>query len=246
LIFTRGENKDIVVELHWDLLDPKKGHAIDCETVSRRAVTIKTQNSDIKTFSLPHAVWYLCMHLSYKACLDVRGLAELKRLALKMDESEWDYVIEWARESDTLDQLKLAFSVSESLFGKFLDRRTSQLLVPSRFIGTFIMSTYYPRGLVWDWAPFIAAHEIMVSFSLRHGIRNKMRYLYHLVFPDKETRYEVYLARRDETGDFKHSYIDGFFVLLKVIVSTLLLGLLIRSRIGGERMLDPARQQRGT
>lgn len=244
LIYTRGENKDIVIELHWTLLDPKKGHVMDCEAVLQHAVPIMIQGRDVKTLGIPHSLWYECMHLSYKAYLDVRGLAELKRLAMKLDESDWEEAIQWARKSETLDQVKYALAVAEAFFGEFLEDGISRRLKVSRFVDMFIISMYYPRGLVWEWVPFVDTHEIVVSLSLRRGIRKKISFLYNLVFPDKTTFYEVYPKRTSEAGDSgRRFYPRGIYVFFKVTMLTLFMGLLIRTRILGERKLDPSRDE---
>lgn len=246
LIYSRGENKDIVVELHWTLVDPKKGHEMDCETVLQGAVPVKIRDRFVKTLTLAHSLWYMCMHLSYKAYLDVRGHAELKRLVEKMSESDWTYVIEWAKESDTLDQLNLAFAVCEILFGSFLDEKNSRLLKPSLFVNRFTVSMYYPRGLVWDWVPFLDTHEIIVLLSLRSGIRKKASFLFNLLFPDRKMLYEVYPGKLIQTEDSKRRlYFKGIYVFLKVIVLIFLMGLLIQSKVVGERMLDPVKGKNG-
>ncbi|MEN8209898.1 MAG: nucleotidyltransferase family protein, partial [Candidatus Fermentibacteria bacterium] len=240
LIYTRGENMDIVIELHWILLDPNKDHEMDCEVVRRQAVSMKIQGRKVETLSQPHALWFACMHLSYKVYLDVRGLAELKRLAAKMDESAWEYVFSWAQETRTLDQLKLAFAISESVFGAYLEESISLRLKPSRFVRTFILSMYYPRGLVWDHVPFLGTHQMVVMLSLRQGFRRKMSFLYNLIFPDRKALYEVYPGKFIETAETRRRFhIKGIYVFLKVIVLTFLMGFLVQSKSLGERMLDP-------
>ena len=244
LIYTRGESMDIVVELHWTLLDPKKGHEMDCGVVRQKAVPMKILDRSIKTLTLPHALWFTCMHLSYNVYLDVRGLAELKRLAVKMDGSEWESAIKWAQETHTLDQLKLAFAISESVFGEYLEKKISQRLKPSHFIRTFILSMYYPRGLVWDRVPFLDTHEIILLLLLRPGIRMKMIFMCNLIFPDRKALYEVYPGRLIETDDTKRRFhLKGIYVFLKVSVLTFLMGFLIQNKVLGERMLDPEKYE---
>ena len=241
LIFTRGESMDIVIEVHWSLLSPQKGHTIDYDIFQENTSSFNIQEKTLKTFNTPFTLWFLSVHLSYKSFFDFRTLIELKRLASEMREDGWDFVLALASNSNTLEQLKLALSISESLLGKYLKPNIEKRLKPGFFKKYFIQSTYYPRGLIWDWVPFYPTHELVVSFALRKGLKRKLAYLYRLTFPNESTLFEVYSGRLDVRRYYKHKYSHGMFVLFKVIVLTLTMGVLIRTNIIGKNMLDPTK-----
>jgi hypothetical protein len=109
----------------------------------------------------------------------------------------------------------------------------------------FILSSYYPRALVWEWLPFSATHELVMMLYLRKGFVHRLQYLYHLVFPDRATLFNLYSAY-GEGGRANRikMHFNGLYVLLKVVFLTLFAGVLMRSKILTARMLDPERHSR--
>jgi len=245
LIFTRGKKMDVVVELHWTLVDVKKGHGMDMEALRDRSVPVTVAGKEIRTLCIEHFIWYTAIHLSYVAFLDVRNMAELKRMVVILDEGEWGGVIDWARRCNSTAELKLSLRISEILFGGFMPRRTRKKLLPDFFTDRFIAGIYYPRGLVWEWAPFCDTLGLVTSLSLRRGLRKKIDYMYRLVFPDRYAWHEVYAFRkkgeRRRGGEF---IIEGLVVLVKVLIMTFMLGFSVRTGVLGEKRMDPLRSKR--
>ncbi|MCX5753135.1 MAG: nucleotidyltransferase family protein [Candidatus Krumholzibacteria bacterium] len=244
-IYCRGENLDSVVELHWDLLDPTMDHAIPDEARLReRAIPLQVGGTTIRTLSPPDAFWYMGMHAAYKCFLAFRSLAEMKGMARRFKESDWNEVILWSARCNTDREMTLATSLCESLFGRLSRSGTAVGRAPGFFMKRFILSTYYPRALVWEWLPFRDTHEFAMELYLRKGFRHRALYLYRLVFPDRVTLTRLYFNYR--TSGVKQRirlHLNGLYVLMKVLLVTLFMGFLVRSEIIGPRMLDPERNR---
>lgn len=241
LILTRGERMDVVVEVHWTLLDPKKGHAMNNEALWKDTAEVTIHGKRINTLRVPHVLWNISMQLSYKSFLDFRSLVEIKRLAGMMDDAAWNTVFEWAADSETTNQLMFALGLSETMLGRHLPPHVRSRVNPGFFLERFIKSTYYPRGLVWNWVPFLDTHELIVSFVLRNGVRERVRFLRSLLFPDRRAIYEIYPGRIGKENRFPKYLFSGCYVFAKVILLSLLLGFMIRTGILGEGALDPTR-----
>ena len=235
---------DVVVELHWSLLDPKKGHMMSGETIWNDTAEVKINEKKIKTLRVPYVLWNMSVHLSYQAYLDFRSLVEVKRLACMMGGEAWDSVMRWAADSGTLDQFVTALGISEILSGKYLQPEIRRRHKTGYFFRHFIKSTFYPRGLVWNWAPFPDTHELIIAFYLRNGLRNKVRFLHSIVFPGRGAILEIHPGRIDKKGYSLRNFFNGCYVFFKVAVLGFFLGFMIRSGILGERMLDPTRQMK--
>jgi hypothetical protein len=244
-IFTRGERMDSVVELHWSLLDPKKHREMDRDALERKTISITVGERNVRTLAVPHTLWYLCIHLSYKLFFDLRNLAELFQLTSTIDERQWNDLITWAENTGTTRELTVALHLCESLFGRVVPGDLQGRLRPGEILKRFALSTYYPRGLVWEWVPYKDTHELVMTFFLRKGAREKLKFLFHLAFPDRRTIQEVYFRQMKELGYRRSGYFwNGLYVQGKVIMMALLLGFLIQRRILGGQVLDPMRQAR--
>ncbi|UCF04769.1 MAG: nucleotidyltransferase family protein [bacterium] len=244
-IFTRGERMDSVVELHWSLLDPKKHLGMDREALERKAISVPVGGRNVKTLAVPHTMWYLCIHLSYKLFFDLRNLAELSRLTSTIDEAQWNELITWADDSNTTRELAIALHLCEFIFGRVIPEGLRRRLRPGVILKRLALSTYYPRGLVWEWVPYKDTHELVMTFFLRQGAGEKLKFLFHLAFPDRRTIQEVYFRQMKKLGYRRFGYFwNGLYVQGKVIMMALLLGFLIQRKILSEQVLDPARQER--
>jgi len=246
-VFGRGENVDSVIELHWDLVHPitAYGH-IDRDELAAAAIPVRVGGGIVRTLSLPHALWHLGLHASQKSFLSFRSLVEMKGIAGRLDESGWDCVFAWLSRCRMDREFKLALSLCESLYGRFLDARIERRLKPGHAARIFILSMYYPRALVWEWMPFAATHELAMLLYLKKGLAAKLKYLYHLVFPDQATLFGLYFDyRRGGLYDRMRFHLNGLTVLLKVILLTPAMGFLVRSGLVGRERLDPERNAGG-
>jgi hypothetical protein len=245
-IYCRGEHIDSVVELHWDLLYPTLDHRIvDRAQLEEQAIQMQVGDKTVRTLSLPHAFWHMSIHALYKYFLAFRSFAEMKGIARRLDESDWERVFSWSSQCNTDREITLALNLCECLYGKFLSNSVRSKTEPDFFTKHFILSAYYPRALVWEWLPFSATHELVMMLYLRKGLVHRLQYLYHLVFPDRATLFNLYSAYR-EGGRVNRSkmHFNGLYVLLKVVFLTLFAGVLMRSKILTARMLDPERHSR--
>ena len=245
-IYCRGEHVDSVVELHWNLLYPTLDHRIvDRAQLEEQAIQVQVGGKTVRTLSLPHAFWHMSIHALYKYCLAFRSFAEMKGIARRLDESDWERVFSWSSQCNTDREITLAVNLCESLYGNFLSESARRKTEANSFMKYFILSSYYPRALVWEWLPFSATHELVMMLYLRKGFVHRLQYLYHLVVPDRATLFNLYSAYR-EGGRVNRikMHFNGLYVLLKVVFLTLFAGVLMRSKILTARMLDPERHSR--
>ena len=216
---------DSVIELHWSLLDPKRNQAMNIDTLKEKAVSVRVLDHDIKTLCIAHSLWHMSIHLSYLSFLNFRNITEIKHLALLLDKNELNYTLKWAGECKTTKELKIAITLSELLFGPFVPNELSKKFAVGTILKTFAINTFYPRGLLWNWTPFPDSHEAVIILMLKNGIKHRLKYLYHILFPNQEILHENYFypllhSKNGKLGDF----INRIYLLLKVVIFSLSLG----------------------
>jgi hypothetical protein len=108
LVFTRGERRDRVVEIHWNLLNPTKGHPVVTGAVRESAKEIEIEGLRIKTLDDSHALWHVGVNFFYGGSFALRSLADLKGLGLRISESQWEDMIEFSRKQATYNELSTA------------------------------------------------------------------------------------------------------------------------------------------
>jgi len=238
-VFSRGEKLDSIVEIHWSLVYPDSDHRVaDGNAVFDRAISMAAPHSSLKTLSLPHAFWHMAMHVSYKSFLGFHNLAELRRIAMKLPEADWEYVAAWSRRCNSDIEVRTALELAESLFGAFVERgRDLKLRFPAR---TSIPAMFYPRALVWEWVPFRDTHALGIELMLRKSVASRLRCLYHFIFPDRRMAFKYYLQRGEE-GRFGRlrSLPGGLYVVFKVLALVCFFPIVVRGRILGAAFLDP-------
>ncbi|MDZ7859132.1 MAG: nucleotidyltransferase family protein [Candidatus Krumholzibacteriota bacterium] len=239
LIFTRGKQMDSVIELHWSLLDPKRRSTMDIDTLKEKAVSIKVLGHKIKTLCLEHTLWHMSVHLSYLSFLNLRNLVEIKKLTLLLDRNGLNYALSWAGKCETEKELKIAITLSESLFGNFVPEDLAENFRVGCFLKNFALTTYYPRGLLWNWTPFLNIHEIVITFILKSGIKHRSEYLYRLVFPDQNMLHEsFYYSFLHKKKSKSGAFIKKLYLLFKVLTFSGLLGFIVQGGIFSEKRLD--------
>jgi hypothetical protein len=245
-VYCRGEHIDSVVELHWNLLYPTMDHCIvDRAQLEEQAIVVEVRGRAIKTLSFPHAFWHMSMHALYRYFLAFRSLAEMRGIGRRLEESDWQRVFSWSAQCNTEREVTLAVNLCESLFGKFSGATAGNGTRPGVFMRRFVLNAYYPRALVWEWLPFSAAQELVVSLYLRKGFAHRLKYLYRLVFPDRATLFNLYFDYRKEgTANRMRMHFNGLYVLVKVIFLALFGGFMIQSGIMKPRALDPELHKR--
>ncbi len=243
-VFGRGQNFDSVIELHWGLTYPGDGSRVDGAAIRERSLAVKIGNTTVRTPSLPHAFWHLAMHASHERFLTFRSLVELKGIARRLDDHDWDDVLSWSSRCRTNREIVLAVNLAESIFGDFLDSRVAKRLAPGLGMKGFILSTYYPRALIWEWVPFGATHELVMKLYLKKGFARKLKFLYHLVFPDRATLFHLYLGQNSDSlrGRIR-MHANGLYVLIKVGFLSLFMGPSIRGALLRGRLVDPERNK---
>jgi len=239
-IFTRGENMDSVVELHWSLLYPYDGHEMPRSELEKEAVEVKIMDYTVNTFLPAHYLWYLPVNLSYCYFLDFRSLLELKHLAMSLNGEEIEITRKMARECGTENELKMAVKVGEVLFGKFLENKVSGKFRPGFLLRHLGITTFSQRGLLWNRTLFQDTHEMVITFLLKKGIKNKLKFMYSIVFPSRETVRRVYLLNLESRSSNRiiRTFI-GICNLGKILAATLLLGIFIQKRIFSHDLPEP-------
>jgi hypothetical protein len=80
-VYTKGENKDSAVEVHWNVRRAFTGPRIDTAPLFDEALTVEIEGRPVKTLNLVHALWQLGVNLSFGRFLDLRDLGDLRRIA---------------------------------------------------------------------------------------------------------------------------------------------------------------------
>ena len=242
-VFCLGARQDSVIELHWDLLSPMMTHyTFNAAALRERAIPVRIGNASVLTPELPHAFWHMGIHASYRSFLAFRSLVEMKGMSRRFAPAQWEEVFSWSTRCNTDREIAMAINLCESLCGDILDASLRSKARLGRSAKLFILSTFYPRALMWEWLPFAATHELVIALYMKRGFAAKMKYLIRLVVPDRAARFGLYFKYRgDGVFDRMCLHLNGFYVLLKTAFLTIFMGFLIRSGIIGERRLDPAR-----
>lgn len=237
-VFSRGDNLDSIVEIHWDIVYPDMVHFVaDPNELFERAISVDTSCARMRTLGLPHAFWHMAVHVSYKSFLGFRNFVDLKRIAGRLDGEGWRYVAAWSRRCDTDIELRCAVDLAESLFGRLSDVPGGlQSYFPVR---TRIPRLFHPRALVRGWTPFLGTHMLAVELLLRKGIAGKLRCLYHFVFPDRHIALKFNLSwiREKKFGGIRMP-INGMYVVLKVLALICFAPVIIRSGVFGTAFRD--------
>ncbi len=245
-IFTRGEKRDSIVEIHWSLVYPNTDQrVVDDNAIREEAIPVVMRDAVVRTLGLPHALWHISVHLSYESFLVFRNFADLKRIALKLTESDWHKALQWSRRCNTAYELSLALNLCESLFGRFLDPGIRESLKVGFFSRTFILGMYYPRALLLEWLPFFDTHHLAMDLVLRKTVASKLRCMYRFIVPDRLMAGRFCFTMKDKRIGSRIKYhLKGTYVLLKVIALLASLAFIVRSRVFGAGFLDPERHQK--
>jgi len=239
-IFTRGENMDSVVELHWSLLYPYDGHEMPRSELEKEAVEVKIMDYTVNTFLPAHYLWYLPVNLSYCYFLDFRSLLELKHLAMSLNSEEIEITRKMADECGTENELNMAVKVGEVLFGKFLENKVSRKFRPGFLLRHLGITTFSPRGLLWNRTTFQDTHEMIITLLLKKGIKNKLKFMYSIVFPSIKTVRRAYLLNLEgKSSNRIIRTIIGICNLGKILAATLLLGIFVQKRIFSPDLPEP-------
>ncbi len=240
-VFCRGVEKDSVVELHWDLLSPRMEHySFDAAELFERAIPVRVGDATVKAPCLVHAFWHMGIHASYRSFLAFRSLMEMNGMARRFDAAQWDDALSWSARCNTEREIAMALNLCEALCGEFLQAPQRRIVRPGRARRWFILSTFYPRALVWEWLPLGATHELVIALYMKRGAAARMKYLFRLVVPDRATRFGLYFKYRgDGVFDRIGLHLNGFYVMLKTVFLTISMGLLVQTGILGRRRLDP-------
>lgn len=242
-VYSRGAKLDSIVEIHWSLVYPDAGHRVaDSDAIFDRARAVTVQRASVGTLSLPHAFWHLAIHASYKSFMSLRNLAELRRIAVKLGEKDWEYVVAWSRMCATDAQMRGAIELAESLFGRFIERSVACRL-PSGIVScAFLPAMFYPRALVWEWVPFGDTHVLAIELLVQKGLAGKLRCLYHFVFPNRQMALKYYFLHWERTRFSRiRSALNGLYVMCKVLALVSFFPMIVRGRLLGGDFLDPAR-----
>ena len=242
-VYVRGEHMDSVVEVHWNLRPLMKGDLIDMDGVRQRARVVEIEGTAVRALDDSDALWQLGVNLSYEGFLDLRDLADLRRLARRTSNDDWLRLADFSRENGTYNEFSTALAVSERAFGQFVPDEIRGKIRPNLFIRKMLLPTYLPRGIVWRWVPFKDTHQLVVYFFLRKGIARKLNYLYRLTFPSRASLIETRASKvkPSHPRESLRFYATGAWMLAKVLAMIALLAFLVRTRLLGRRGLDPER-----
>jgi hypothetical protein len=240
-VYTRGEHRDRVVEIHWNLLDPTWGHPVVTGAVREPAKEIDVGGLRVKTLDDTHALWHLSVHFFYGGSLGLQNLADMKALALRIPGSQWGEMIRFSHRHSTFNELSTALAIAEMGLGSFVPDGIRDELRSGAFIRTMLLPTWTRRGIVWNWVPFKPTHQLTVRFFLRRDLAGKVRYLYRLVVPSRESLIETRGAENPPSGPMAAAkfHLTGFWIFFKVLGAACLLSLLVKSKLLGARRLDP-------
>jgi hypothetical protein len=242
-VYVLGEHADSVVEVHWNLRQPDKGDLIAMDAVRQRARVVEIDGRGVRTFDDSDALWQLGVNLSYEGFLDLRDLADLRRLSLQMSDGDWIRLADFSRQNGTYNEFSTALAVSERAFGRFVPDEIRRRVRPNWFIRKMLLPTYLPRGIVWRWAPFKDTHQLVVYFFLRKGLARKLSYLYRLSFPTRGALIETRASesKPSKPRELLRFYATGLWMLTKVVAMITLLAFLVKTGLLGRHGLDPER-----
>lgn len=243
LVYSRGTSRESVVEVHWNVRHPGKGALIDTEPLFRHASTADIAGARVSALDDPRSLWQLAVNLSYNGFLEARDLGDLRRLALRLADEDWEAIAAFSRKTQTYNEFSAALAVAERAFGPFIPEAHRSGSRPTSGVRAMLLPMYTARAVAWRWVPFKGAQSLSVGLFMRQGLAKKLGYLYRIVVPDDASLAEVRsgLAPPKTWIRKLRFHANGVWVLLKVLAVSFVLGPLARIASPASGWNDPER-----
>lgn len=225
-VYSRGAASESVVEVHWNVRHPGKGSLIDTGELFHHSSAADVAGTKVPVLDDTRSLWQLAVNLSYGGFLDARDLGDLRRLARRLGDEDWQTAAAFSRKTGTFNEFSAALAVAEKTFGPFVPEEHRAGTRPRFGVRALFLPPYSPRAVAWRWLPFGGAQRLSVHLFMRQGLGRKLRYLYHIVIPDDASLIETRSARAapKRWTQKLRLYTDGVWIALKVLAVGALLG----------------------
>lgn len=116
-------NKGICIEVHYDLLPPRKAIHLEIDQVWQRAKTERIDRIDTKILCTEDMLIHLCLHLYVSTCVGrIKHLVDIAQLLRYVKEDiDWDMVEKEASKNHFIDYIYYSLYPARRLLGARID-----------------------------------------------------------------------------------------------------------------------------
>lgn len=187
------KNKEISIDLHWNILPPESPYNIDISKFWDNAKPINIANVEILTLAPEDLLQHLCLHLdnhinySTPAAQHLKNYCDIAEVTMHYREIiNWSYFLQSSKSYSIENPIYRGLSIADKYFEAFIPGDVLKALEPAKS-NTSLKETF--NGLMQDnlnkknkWKRI----KFYMKLEKVNGIRNKLHLLSGYIFPSKE------------------------------------------------------------
>ncbi len=181
----------ICLEVHYDLLSPRKGIHLEINKVWQRAETERIDGIDTKILCAEDMLTHLCLHLFVSTCVGrIKHLVDIAQLLGYVKEDiDWDMIEKEASENHYIDYIYYSLYNARHLLGARIDmqilnrfrRRSSK-----NFFEDYLLKRVIAGNIINDEAFHILPKhyrgKLFTSLMIKAPIQNKLKSFLVFIF----------------------------------------------------------------
>ncbi|NTV09127.1 MAG: nucleotidyltransferase family protein [Chlorobium limicola] len=177
------DQSGLVVEVHWDLMDPEDTITVDIDALWDRSRPMNEELPSIRELSAEDLLLYLSVHLAnHTFCMGLRGIYDLaETLKIFGNRIDWDALLALSRRWKASRALYINLRMLNEILAIALPMGTVERLKPEDFKEAYLLeakelvfSAYEPNNPVFSvWS--------------EQDFRKKTRFMLNIMFPSPET-----------------------------------------------------------
>jgi hypothetical protein len=182
------KNKEIRIDLHWNILPPESPYKIDISKLWENAKSINIANVETLVLAPEDLLQHLCLHLdnhinySTPAAQHFKNYCDIAEVTMHYREIiNWSYFLQSSKSYGIENPIYRGLSIADKYFEAFIPGDVLNALEPAKS-NTFdgLMQDNSNKKNKWKRIKFYMKLEKV------NGIRNKLYLLSGYIFPSKE------------------------------------------------------------